>query len=230
MLGSLSGSFMERIEPAPLSVDAIRRLGGVDDQQAADIHSITKGNPFFVTEVLDADGDGVPATVRDAVLGRVGRLPPAVRKLAERLAVVPSRAERSLAETLAGTEPAAIGILERCGVITGWPEHVAFRHELARRAVEESLPPNRRLVLHRRALEALADPPAARESSLRGSSTTPQPPRATTSSSPWTRRRDRRPGSGAHRQAAETLRVVLQHTDRLDHITRAELLTRRAYP
>lgn len=39
------------------------------------------------------------------------------------------------------------------------PSGVAFRHELARRAVEESLPPNRRLLLHRKALNALADPP-----------------------------------------------------------------------
>jgi tetratricopeptide (TPR) repeat protein len=40
------------------------------------------------------------------------------------------------------------------------PDGVAFRHELARVAVEESLPPNRRLLLHRKALAALADPPA----------------------------------------------------------------------
>ena len=227
MLGSLSGSFMERIEPASLSVEAIRRLGGVDDQQAADIHSITKGNPFFVTEVLDADGDGVPATVRDAVLGRVGRLPPAVRKLAERLAVVPSRAERSLAETLAGTEPAAIGILERCGVITGWPEHVAFRHELARRAIERSLTTSELIQANRDVLDVLLRQPAIEPSRIvhhaaaatRNDLLVTYGPVAATDAQE----------AGAHRQAAETLRVVLQHTDRLDPITRAELLTRRAY-
>ena len=38
-------------------------------------------------------------------------------------------------------------------------EGVAFRHELARLAVEESLPLNRRTTLHRKALAALAAPP-----------------------------------------------------------------------
>jgi len=36
---------------------------------------------------------------------------------------------------------------------------VGFRHELARLAVEESVPPHRKVGLHRRALAALADPP-----------------------------------------------------------------------
>src|SRR5205807_6923473 len=36
---------------------------------------------------------------------------------------------------------------------------VAFRHELARLAVEESIAPNRRVDLHRQALAALADAP-----------------------------------------------------------------------
>ena len=37
---------------------------------------------------------------------------------------------------------------------------VAFRHELARTAVEESLSPSRRLALHRAVLLALADDPS----------------------------------------------------------------------
>ena len=36
---------------------------------------------------------------------------------------------------------------------------VAFRHELARLAVEESMSPDRRVVLHRAALAALEAPP-----------------------------------------------------------------------
>ena len=43
---------------------------------AAELYSTTAGNPFFVTEVLAADEAAIPATVRDAVLGRVARLEP----------------------------------------------------------------------------------------------------------------------------------------------------------
>ena len=117
ILGSLTSSSHRRIELGPLSVDAVRRLGGVDAAEAAEIHRVTRGNPFFVTEVLDAAGDGVPATVRDAVLARVGRLPPATLRLLERLAVVPSRAERWLAESLADGAGDLVQA-ERSGVIT----------------------------------------------------------------------------------------------------------------
>ena len=37
---------------------------------------------------------------------------------------------------------------------------VAFRHELARRAVEEAIGPGRRVLLHREVLQALQRPPA----------------------------------------------------------------------
>ena len=136
ILGGLGGASTRRLELAPLSVGAVRTLAGVDEAEAAEIHRVTRGNPFFVTEVLDAGGESVPATVRDAVLARVGRLPPAARRLTERLAVVPSRAERWLAEALAGDEPEALVLAERSGVIGGGPQHLAFRHELARQAIE----------------------------------------------------------------------------------------------
>jgi DNA-binding SARP family transcriptional activator/tetratricopeptide (TPR) repeat protein len=227
ILGSLSRPLLQRIELAPLSVDAIRRLGGVDEEQAAEIHRITKGNPFFVTEVLDADGDGVPASVRDAVLARVGRLPRAVRSLAERLAVVPSRAERRLAEALAGIEPAALGHLERCGVITGGAEHVAFRHELARRAIKNSLTVSELIQANREVLDVLL-----RQSPIEPSRIVHHAAAAVRTDllmeyGPVAATHARE--AGAHRQAAETLRVVLEHADRLDPAARAELLTRRAY-
>ena len=56
----------------------------------------------------------------------------------------------------------AVDALDECltsGMLASEPAGIAFRHELARLAVEESIPLNRRVDLHRRALAALADPP-----------------------------------------------------------------------
>jgi DNA-binding SARP family transcriptional activator len=75
VLGSLVGPRVRRVVLPPLSVEAVRRLGATSERQAAEIHRVTEGNPFFVTEVLAAGGVGVPPTVRDAVLARLGRLP-----------------------------------------------------------------------------------------------------------------------------------------------------------
>ena len=60
---------------------------------AKGIYAITGGNPLFVTEVLAAPTDIVPATVRDAVLARALKLSPAARDIAELVCVVPGKAE-----------------------------------------------------------------------------------------------------------------------------------------
>src|SRR6202041_3248301 len=100
----------------------------------------TGGNPFFVTEVLAAEGRGVPDTVRDAVLARAARLSPGAHRALEAVA------------------PEAASHLDEClssGMLVPAIAAVSFRHELARLAVETTLAPNARRALHRAALVAL---------------------------------------------------------------------------
>ena len=125
---------------------------------ADELFERTAGNPFFVTETLAAGTGDVPETVRDAVHARVARLSPSARALLDAVAVVPQRAEVWLLEALTD---GALGALDEClrsGVLRAEADGVRFRHELARLAVEASLPPDRAVTLHRRALAALADP------------------------------------------------------------------------
>jgi DNA-binding SARP family transcriptional activator len=227
MLGSLNSSTHRRIELAPLSVDAVRRLAGVDGAEAAEIHRVTRGNPFFVTEVLDAGAGGVPATVRDAVLARLGRLPSAARRFAERLAVVPSRAERWLAESLAGGEPGVVVHAERSGVITGGPDYVSFRHELARRAIETSLTVGELVQANREVLGILLQQPDVDPSRIVHHAVRALRLDVLVQFGPLAAANAQR--AGAHRQAAETARLVLEHAELLDPETRASLLTQRAY-
>ncbi|HEY1365653.1 MAG TPA: AAA family ATPase [Gaiellaceae bacterium] len=146
-----------RIDVGPLSPAAVATLaaagGGVEPDE---LYRKTAGNPFFVTEVLAAEGDAIPGTVRDAVLARAARLGSASRSLLEAVAVVPPQAELWLLEAIA---PESMDRLSEClgsGMLASEGGGVAFRHELARLAVEESLAPDRRLALHRKALAALA--------------------------------------------------------------------------
>ena len=90
LLGSLVGPQVRRFALSPLSVDAIRRLGATNATEAAEIHQVTQGNAFFVTEVLAAGRIDVPATVRDAILA-LSPSSTSARTLVERLSVVPSR-------------------------------------------------------------------------------------------------------------------------------------------
>jgi ATP/maltotriose-dependent transcriptional regulator MalT len=150
-----------RLKLAPLSAGAVARLArphGVDPDL---LFRKTAGNPFFVAESLAVEAAELPETVRDAVLGRAARLSAPGRALLEAVAVVPQEAEVWLLEALAGE---AVGALEEClasGMLAEGDAGPAFRHELARLAVEDSIPLNRRVELHRRAVRALCNAPAA---------------------------------------------------------------------
>jgi DNA-binding CsgD family transcriptional regulator len=162
VLGEFASSLaVERLKLEPLSPLAVAALAEPHGVDAEELYRKTEGNPFFVTEVLAAGDGEIPDTVRDAVLSRAARLSPAARTLLEAAAVVPPPVELWLLETLAAD---VFDRLDECltsGMLTAAPASVAFRHELARLAVEESLAPNRRVALHQKALAALADPPSS---------------------------------------------------------------------
>ena len=72
VLGSLPGASTHRIMLSPLSEGAVTQMAGHAGPSLHDLYRVTGGNPFFVTEVLGGDGSGVPHSVRDAVLARLG--------------------------------------------------------------------------------------------------------------------------------------------------------------
>ncbi|GAA4913255.1 regulatory LuxR family protein [Actinomycetospora succinea] len=155
LLGGLAGTSVRRVVVPRLSHAAVAALAGARSVQ---LFALTGGNPFYVTEVLaagdDAGDDTVPLTVADAVMARVHGLPPATRTALEQLAVVPSQVELPLARALVG-DLTVLAEAERRGVLEVRPDAVAFRHELARRAVEDALPASERMRSHTAVLEAL---------------------------------------------------------------------------
>ncbi|WP_343944829.1 AAA family ATPase, partial [Pseudonocardia zijingensis] len=161
VLGGLRAPSAVRIALAPLSPDAVVQLAG-QEEAGRRLYASTGGNPFFVTELLAAEHEGTPASVSHAVMARVARLPRPTRELLDLLAVVPARTEAALLDGLCPGWPERAAIAEERGVV-GWQGGgLAFRHELARRAVEEALPASRARGLHARVLAALqaagADP------------------------------------------------------------------------
>jgi DNA-binding CsgD family transcriptional regulator/tetratricopeptide (TPR) repeat protein len=146
----------ERLTLQPLSIAAVRVLCVLHRINADELHSRTGGNPFFVTEVLGAHGEEVPATVRDAVLGRAAQLDGPAARLLEAVAVVPGGAELTLLEQVAGDDVKGLEDCLASGMLRAEGTAVGFRHELGRRAFEESLPPDRARALHASVLHALS--------------------------------------------------------------------------
>jgi len=140
----------------PLSVAAVDQLAAGTGADGAEVHARTGGNPFFVSEVLAHRAGSVPPSVRFAVLARASKLDRDARAALDAVAVVPGRAERWLLDAIREPLPGDVERCEDAGVLVGDAGSVRFRHELAREVVEDQLPADRRIDLHRRAVAALA--------------------------------------------------------------------------
>jgi ATP/maltotriose-dependent transcriptional regulator MalT len=218
-----------RLKIDPLSEAAVTELAEAHSVDAGELYRRTLGNPFFVTEVLASGDREVQQTVRDAVLARVARLSTDSRGLLDAVAVVPPLAELWLLEQLAAD---TFGALDECiasGMLVTAPGGVAFRHELARLAIEESLAPHRLLALHRIALAALADPPVGTPDLARLAHHAEAARDADGVRRFAPTAAERAATLGAHREAAAQYARALRFADALPPEERAGLLVRRAH-
>ncbi|MBL8097245.1 MAG: AAA family ATPase [Anaerolineales bacterium] len=164
LLGDMAtSSAIRRLTLKPLTVDAVRALIGPRVVNADVLHRQTGGNPFFLTEVLSNPGGVISPTARDAVLSRVARLSPPGRNILRTVAVVGPRIEAWALSEIAGPDARAVDECLAVGMLVAQSEALTFRHELARQAVLETVPPQQILALHRRALAVLQSVPNTRE-------------------------------------------------------------------
>jgi DNA-binding CsgD family transcriptional regulator/tetratricopeptide (TPR) repeat protein len=154
IIGALAGPAVLRMELEGLSDAAVAQLAAAVGLEPGPVVAAVGGNPFYLTEILAAPGATIPPSVRHAVMARFSPLPPSCRSAMEQLAVIPAEAEAWLAAALLD-DPAVLEPAERRGMLLSSQARVRFRHELARRVVELSLPRSRRVDYHRRVLAAL---------------------------------------------------------------------------
>lgn len=229
LMGSLPTRLVTRLQLPRLSAEAVKRLARSALRSPENIHAITQGNPFFVVELLRHGSKGVPHGVQDLVLARYARLGVAAQEIVRLVSLVPTRIERWLVDSL--LDP-AIEALEECfnsGLLLATDSSLAFRHELARVAIESSLSATLAQSLHAQILASLereggksvslarlvhhaahaADsaavlrlaPEAARQAQLRR----------------------------AHKESAAHLRTALAHGQLLSDADRAQLLDWQSY-
>ena len=161
VLGELaSARGVTRCSVQPLSLGAVQALAEPHGADASVLYELTGGNPFYVTEALAAGGELLPATVRDAVLpraaGSTGRPGACSTSWHSSRVAQSSGCWRRLPPRTSGTSTTA----SRPGCSARSRAGFAFRHELARLAVESAVTPHRRRALNGRIRAALGSPPA----------------------------------------------------------------------
>jgi DNA-binding CsgD family transcriptional regulator/tetratricopeptide (TPR) repeat protein len=146
-----------RMRLPPLSERAVKQLAVQRDVDASELHRITGGNPFYVSEMLAAGWPSVPPTVTDAVGARLARCSASARDLVETAAVIGARVQPTL---LSSVHPDADSPADQClqtGILIPDGSDLRFRHELVRMAVDAGIAPHRKTDLHVRLLTALEE-------------------------------------------------------------------------
>lgn len=218
VLAALPRQVRRDVPLPPLSRRCVAARATPAGRDPDELYALTGGNPLLVTEVLEVGEAGAPATARDLILTRVDRLSPGAREVARLVAVVPGT---STAALLVGQQD-EVDECVAAGVLTPRDGGVSYRHELLRRAVEESLSPVRRVTLHRRVLALMTDvadvDPARLAHHARFAGDVPALLRYATLAARAAH------GHGAYREAVLHYRALAAHVDRLPARQRAELL------
>jgi DNA-binding CsgD family transcriptional regulator len=229
VLGDLPPATTRRIAVPALSRHAVGLLARATQHAADGVFEATSGNPFYVTEVLASPDVAVPPSVSDAVLARLNRLPSVARDVAELASLFPRQAERALLDAVARPASEDVDACLGAGLLRTVGHALAFRHELARIAVYESLRPHRRAAWHAAIFAALSEPPwvdgslarrvhHAEAAGLFDAVAGLAPPAAREAAA-----------SGAHREAARLYGLALKHGSTMNPARRADLLEARAH-
>jgi DNA-binding CsgD family transcriptional regulator len=221
-LGVLAGSPVRRLALRPLSHLGVRELAAGTGADADAVYRVTRGNPFFVTEVLASPGDAVPVSVVDAVLARVRRLGAECREALDQLSVIPRQVDLELAYAVLGTRIDALAEAQAAGVLEDRADSIAFRHELARRAIEHSLPAIRRRQLNQSVVAALHAQERPERARLMHHAVEARDVDTIVAVGPAAAHEAAQAGS--HRQALAHFESVLPHLDRLGERERAAVL------
>ena len=229
LLGDFPVQLTQRIVLPLLSSSAVDWLAKQAGRRLEGLYHATGGNPFFVTEIIANLTEGVPPSIRDAILARFSRLSPAAKNIVELASMVPGTVEDWLIQEILHPDLTALDECVEHGILRSLENSLAFRHELARQSIEDSLPVGKSRDLHTKILAALlhreGEPvPLTRlvhhavhagdeDATLRFA---PQAARQAST-------------LGAHREAISLFTIALHYKHRLATEIRAELLEGLSY-
>lgn len=172
---------LRRVDPQPLGLAATAEMlgDGHSRERIGELHALTGGNPYLLTEVARSIDSGtwtgrdsaesgvpgargaVPPILIDALATELLPLDPGARALLDSAAILGDPFDVDLAARVAELDPraaaAAIDQLASAGLIRdgGAPRRFRFRHPLTRQAIHDAAPAGSRRLAHQRAAAEL---------------------------------------------------------------------------
>lgn len=221
-LGDLpTGDLLSHLHLRPLSPEGVRLLVGESGLDAERVFDLTGGNPFYVTEIASDPSMPLPPTVRNAVLARTAEVSEQDFAVLQLLATSPNKLDERALPAL-GVDFSALRRLEDTGLLSKSRSGLGYRHELARQAIESTIPSGGAASLHSLMLDALENLGDIEPALLTHHA-------VLAGESPSAVRHARAAGrqaalAGAHGEAATFLSIALEHVAPREASERAEIL------
>ncbi|MFT4086010.1 MAG: AAA family ATPase [Gordonia sp. (in: high G+C Gram-positive bacteria)] len=210
----------------PLSLTAVGELLAGTTMDPAEVHATTGGNPFFVTEVAKEPDRPMPSSIRDAILARTTALSPDDLGVLQLMATAPDQLNDRILPTL-GIDLPTLRRLNETTLIDRTENGIVFRHELARRAIESTIPAGGTGRLHARLLVALegldhCDPAVLTHHAVAAHDSARAIVHAKAAAAEATR-------AGAHTEAVAFYKIALEQSGSTPTRERADLLLALAF-
>ncbi len=142
------------------TAELVTRIGtGLTAEDLAAVIGRSGGVPFFVEELVDLDGEELPATLRDLVLARYERTADETKAVVGVLAAGGVQVPNDVLDEVSPAPPDALNRALRealdANVVVAVDDGYMFRHALIQESVHADLLPSERAALHARYGEAL---------------------------------------------------------------------------
>jgi len=153
--GEVPRNLLTKLKLEPLSEEAVKKLAQNTIHDYREVYRLTKGNPFYVTEILANYNDEIPDNIKDTILNVFYKQTETVRHLWEMISIFPGKVNYALIDQI---EPNFISSIENCiasGVLLYDGKHIFFKHELFRTAIENEIPALKKIRLNQKVLDYL---------------------------------------------------------------------------
>jgi DNA-binding CsgD family transcriptional regulator len=155
VLGQLPPDSFTKLVVTPLSKQVVVEMATQKGYNGEDVYSISRGNPFYVNEILASYSPGVPDNIKDSILSVYERQREGTKNAWQIWSVMPEGLEVDRVAKIKSSWD--VNHCFAISVIIVQNGKVVFKHELYRRTIEESLTPFKRIEMNKMMLELFLD-------------------------------------------------------------------------
>jgi DNA-binding CsgD family transcriptional regulator/tetratricopeptide (TPR) repeat protein len=157
VLGQLHSDSFTRLHLVPFSRQAVEKMVIEKGYSGEDVYNISRGNPFYVNEILASYSPGVPDNIKDSILSVFNQQSEQTKRVWQILSVLPTGFETTYLEVMEPLYARAIENSLDSKILILKDRLLFFKHELYRRTIEASLSPFVRIALNKRILDLFCE-------------------------------------------------------------------------